>query len=185
MQNQKINFDRSMTKNQALLKWLDKMVEMCTPKEVRWCDGSDEEWEELTSLMIGQGSMIKLNEQIRPNSFLVRSDPRDVARVESRTFICSYGKDDAGATNNWEEPRKMRSKLKRLFKGTMEGRVMYVIPFCMGPLGSSLSQFGVQVTDSPYVVLNLRITRMGKQVLDLMGEKIFCALFTLSWFSTF
>ena len=174
MQNQKINFDRSMTNNQALLKWLDKMVEMCTPKEVRWCDGSDEEWEELTSLMIGQGSMIKLNEQIRPNSFLVRSDPRDVARVESRTFICSYGKDDAGATNNWEEPRKMRSKLKRLFKGTMEGRVMYVIPFCMGPLGSSLSQFGVQVTDSPYVVLNLRImTRMGKQVLDLMGEKDF------------
>jgi phosphoenolpyruvate carboxykinase (GTP) len=163
-----------VTKNQALLKWLDKMVDMCTPKEVRWCDGSDQEWSELCSLMIEQGSMIPLNEEKRPNSFLVRSDPRDVARVESRTFICSYGKGDAGATNNWEEPRKMRAKLKRLFKGSMEGRVMYVIPFCMGPLGSPLSQFGVQVTDSPYVVLNLKImTRMGKQVLDLMGEKDF------------
>ena len=160
--------------NQALLKWLDKMVDMCGPKEVRWYDGSDKEWDELCKLMIKQGSMIPLNEQKRPNSFLVRSDPRDVARVESRTFICSYGKGDAGATNNWEEPRKMRAKLKRLFKGSMEGRVMYVIPFCMGPLGSPLSQYGVQVTDSPYVVLNLKImTRMGKQVLDLIGEKDF------------
>ena len=174
MESNKLSYDRSVTKNQALLKWLDKMVDMCTPKEVRWCDGSDQEWSELCSLMIEQGSMIPLNEEKRPNSFLVRSDPRDVARVESRTFICSYGKGDAGATNNWEEPRKMRAKLKRLFKGSMEGRVMYVIPFCMGPLGSPLSQFGVQVTDSPYVVLNLKImTRMGKQVLDLMGEKDF------------
>ena len=174
MESNKLSYDRSVTNNQALLKWLDKMVDMCTPKEVRWCDGSDQEWDELCSLMIEQGSMIPLNEQKRPNSFLVRSDPRDVARVESKTFICSYGKGDAGATNNWEEPRKMRAKLKRLFKGTMEGRIMYVIPFCMGPLGSPLSQYGVQVTDSPYVVLNLKImTRMGKQVLDLMGEKDF------------
>ena len=174
MESNNLSYDRSVTKNQALLKWLDKMVDMCGPKEVRWCDGSDNEWDELCKLMIKQGSMIPLNEQKRPNSFLVRSDPRDVARVESRTFICSYGKGDAGATNNWEEPRKMRAKLKRLFKGSMEGRVMYVIPFCMGPLGSPLSQYGVQVTDSPYVVLNLKImTRMGKQVLDLIGEKDF------------
>ena len=174
MDSQKVSFDRSKTNNQALLKWLDKMVEMCDPKEVRWCDGSDQEWDELCGLMISQGSMIKLNQEKRPNSFLVRSDPRDVARVESRTFICSYGKGDAGATNNWEEPRKMRAKLKRLFKGAMEGRTMYISPFCMGPLGSPLSQFGVQVTDSPYVVLNLKImTRMGSQVLDIMGEKDF------------
>ncbi len=174
MEDNKIIYDRTKSRNQALLKWLDKMVTMCNPSEVRWCDGSDEEWNELSSLMIEQGSMIKLNEEKRPNSYLVRSDPRDVARVESRTYICSYGKGDAGATNNWEEPRKMRTKLKRLFKGAMEGRVMYVIPFCMGPLGSPLSQFGVQVTDSPYVVLNLKImTRMGQQVLDLMGEKDF------------
>jgi len=174
MDSQKVSFDRSKTNNQALLKWLDKMIEMCDPKEVRWCDGSDQEWEELCGLMISQGSMIELNQEKRPNSFLVRSDPRDVARVESRTFICSYGKGDAGATNNWEEPRKMRAKLKRLFKGAMEGRTMYIIPFCMGPLGSPLSQFGVQVTDSPYVVLNLKImTRMGSKVLDIMGEKDF------------
>jgi len=174
MDSVKVDYDRSKTNNQALLKWLDKMVEMCMPKEVRWCDGSNGEWQDLCSLMIDQGSMIALNQEKRPNSFLVRSDPRDVARVESRTFICSYGKDDAGATNNWEEPRKMRAKLKRLFKGSMEGRVMYVIPFCMGPLGSPLSQFGVQVTDSPYVVLNLRImTMMGKEVLDVMGDKDF------------
>jgi phosphoenolpyruvate carboxykinase (GTP) len=174
MDSNKVTYDRSKTKNQALLKWLDKMVEMCGPQDVRWCDGSDQEWDDLCSLMINQGSMVQLNQEKRPNSFLVRSDPRDVARVESRTFMCSYGKDDAGATNNWEEPRKMRAKLKRLFRGSMEGRTMYIIPFCMGPLGSPLSQFGVQVSDSPYVVLNLRImTRMGSQVLDILGEKDF------------
>jgi phosphoenolpyruvate carboxykinase (GTP) len=174
MDSNKVTYDRSKTNNQALLKWLDKMVEMCGPQDVRWCDGSDQEWDDLCSLMINQGSMVQLNQEKRPNSFLVRSDPRDVARVESRTFMCSYGKDDAGATNNWEEPRKMRAKLKRLFRGSMEGRTMYIIPFCMGPLGSPLSQFGVQVSDSPYVVLNLRImTRMGSQVLDILGDKDF------------
>lgn len=174
MEQMKVEYDREKTSNVALLKWLDKMVAMCGPQSVRWCDGSKQEWDELTELMVKQGSMIRLDEKKRPNSFLVRSDPQDVARVESRTFICSYGKDDAGATNNWQEPRKMRAKLKRLFKGCMEGRVMYVIPFCMGPLGSELSQFGVQVTDSPYVVLNLQImTRMGQTVLDQLGEKDF------------
>lgn len=174
MDKSKTSFDRSKTRNVALLKWLDKMVEMCQPKEVEWCDGSEREWEDLCNLMVGQGSMIRLNQQKRPNSFLIRSDPRDVARVESRTFICSYGKDDAGPTNNWEEPRKMRARLKRLFHGSMKGRIMYIVPFCMGPLGSPISQYGVQVTDSPYAVLNMRImTRMGKQVLDAMGEKDF------------
>ena len=174
MGNQKELYDRSKTQNVALLKWLDKMVEMCQPASVRWCDGSDKEWDELCGLMVKNGSMIRLDEKKRPNSYLVRSDPRDVARVESRTFICSYGKEDAGPTNNWEEPRKMRAKLKRLFKGCMEGREMYIIPFCMGPLGSPISQYGVQVTDSPYAVLNMRImTRMGQSVLDSLGEKDF------------
>ena len=166
--------DRSKTKNAPLLKWLDKMVEMCDPSDVHWCDGSDQEWDDLCKKMIDQGAMIALNHEKRPNSYLVRSDPRDVARVESRTFICSYGKDDAGPTNNWEEPRKMRARLKKLFRGSMEGRTMYIIPFCMGPLGSPISQFGVQVTDSPYAVLNMKImTRMGQQVLDHMGERDF------------
>jgi phosphoenolpyruvate carboxykinase (GTP) len=174
MGNQKELYDRSKTQNVALLKWLDKMVEMCQPSSVRWCDGSDKEWDELCGLMVKNGSMIRLDEKKRPNSYLVRSDPRDVARVESRTFICSYGKEDAGPTNNWEEPRKMRAKLKRLFKGCMQGREMYIIPFCMGPLGSPISQYGVQVTDSPYAVLNMRImTRMGQSVLDTLGEKDF------------
>jgi phosphoenolpyruvate carboxykinase (GTP) len=174
MGNQKELYDRSKTQNVALLKWLDKMVEMCQPASVRWCDGSDKEWYELCGLMVKNGSMIRLDEKKRPNSYLVRSDPRDVARVESRTFICSYGKEDAGPTNNWEEPRKMRAKLKRLFKGCMQGREMYIIPFCMGPLGSPISQYGVQVTDSPYAVLNMRImTRMGQSVLDTLGEKDF------------
>lgn len=174
MGNKNELYDRSQTRNTALLKWLDKMVEMCQPSSVHWCDGSDKEWDELSAIMIENGSMIRLDEKKRPNSFLVRSDPRDVARVESRTFICSYGKEDAGPTNNWEEPRKMRTKLKRLFKGCMQGRVMYIVPFCMGPLGSPISQYGVQVTDSPYAVLNMRImTRMGKAVLNLLGERDF------------
>ena len=167
-------YDRSKTQNKALLKWLDKMVALCKPEAVRWCDGSREEWDELCQLMITNGAMVKLNEDKCPNSYLVRSDPRDVARVESRTFICSFGKDQAGPTNNWENPRKMRSKLMDLFEGCMVGRTLYVIPFWMGPIGSPLSHFGVQVTDSPYVVLNMRImTRMGQAALDAFGPRDF------------
>ena len=174
MEKYNCEFDRSKTRNVALLKWLDKMITMCMPSAVEWCDGSDEEWSRLCQLMVEGGSMIPLNQEKRPNSFLVRSDPRDVARVESRTFICSYGKDDAGPTNNWEEPRKCGQSFKKLFKGCMEGRTMYIVPFCMGPLGSPISQFGVQVTDSPYAVLNMKImTRMGQEVLDRLGEKDF------------
>lgn len=174
MGNNKELYDRTKTRNVALLKWLDKMVDMCQPESVCWCDGSDTEWDQLCEQMMEKGSMIRLDEKKRPNSFLVRSDPRDVARVESRTFICSYGKEDAGPTNNWEEPRKMRAKLKKLFKGCMQGRVMYIVPFCMGPVGSPISQYGVQVTDSPYAVLNMRImTRMGSEVLDSLGERDF------------
>lgn len=167
-------FDSSKTKNQALIKWISKMIKMCNPKEVVWADGTEEEWHRLTSMMVQQGTMIKLNEQKRPNSYLCRSDPRDVARVEDRTFICSYSEDDAGPTNNWHEPRSMRSKLRGLFKNCMVGRTLYIIPFSMGPIGSNISHIGVQVTDSPYAVVNMKImTRMGSKVLEQLGEKDF------------
>lgn len=162
------------TNHKALLKWVEKMTIMCKPEKVHWCDGSEQEAKALFGLMIKNGNCIKLNEKKRPNSYLFRSDPRDVARVESKTFICSNSPDSAGPTNNWCEPRSMRTKLKQLFDGSMRGRTMYVIPFSMGPIGSSISQFGVQVTDSPYVVVNMRImARVGQKVLDALGEKGF------------
>lgn len=163
-----------ITNHQALLKWVAKMSDMCKPDDIHWCDGSQEEADSLFEMMVNKGICVKLNPKLRPNSYLFCSDPKDVARVESRTFICSNSKDDAGPTNNWMPPREMRRKMKGLFEGCMRGRTMYVVPFCMGPLGSHISQIGVQITDSPYAVVNMRImARIGTPVLKELGNNNF------------
>jgi phosphoenolpyruvate carboxykinase (GTP) len=161
--------DEAPTTNARLLSWVREVAEMTTPDRIVWCDGSDEEWQRVTTRLVEAGTFVPL--KTRPNSFWAASDPDDVARVEERTFICSSLESDAGVTNNWCDPAEMKAVMTELYRGCMRGRTMYVIPFCMGPVEAENPMFGVELTDSEYVVVSMRVmARIGTHILEAMGD---------------
>ena len=160
-----------MSKNQKLTQWVNEWAKWCNADAIHWCDGSEEESQRLFDLMVENGMAVKLNEKKRPGSYYFQTDPSDVARLENRTFVCSENKRDAGPNNNWVDPEEMKATLRSLFKGCMKGRTLYVIPYSMGPIGSKIAHIGIELTDSPYVVANMRImTRIGKEVVNVLGD---------------